>query len=117
MKGNVTTIIVSFLEEFGKILTYSENLPNFFGYSNMEFTTVKNLNALLPDIVRIHHDNLIRRLLISGKPVVLGRYRYTFAKSKSGFLFPIKIFVNVYQSTKQDFTFSSLFLKVANKTK
>ena len=59
MKKNVISIVASFLNEWGKILLSSDGCPRFFGYSSGEFSTLKNINQLMPDIIANNHDTII----------------------------------------------------------
>ncbi len=50
----------------------------------------------MPDFIGNEHDLFIKRILREGRPKIVRKYRAAVGKSKAGYIFPIKIFVNYF---------------------
>ena len=66
----------------------------------------------MPDVIAKFHDNFIYRLVDSGIPTIVRRYRVAPAKDKQGFLFPLNIYVTYFWHILDDFCFSGLLIKL-----
>ncbi len=112
ISGNVISIVASFSKEQGKILNYSERTPSFFGYTMNEFSNIVSVKELMPSVIAKNHDHFVKRLINSGDPHILRRYRLAVAKDKAGFVFPINIYINYFFNNASEFCFSSLIIKI-----
>lgn len=112
MAGNVVSIIASFSKDQGKIISYSERSPEMFGYTDLEFQSLKSVKDLMPNIISFYHDWFITRLINEGTNRILRTYRMTVCKNKLGFLMPINIYINYFFSLQDDFCFSGLVVKL-----
>ncbi|EAR83653.2 transmembrane protein, putative (macronuclear) [Tetrahymena thermophila SB210] len=111
LQGNVATIIAHFRTKVGKILKYSASAPIFFGYKKLEFDSLQSVNEIMPQTIGEKHDLFLERFIDSGQSKILRQYRQAFAKSKQGFIFPVKIYINYFFELHNDFIFSSLIVR------
>ncbi|KAL4490433.1 hypothetical protein ABPG72_002643 [Tetrahymena utriculariae] len=111
LQGNVATVIAHFRTKVGKILKYSASAPIFFGYKKLEFDSLQSVNEIMPQMIGEKHDLFLERFIDSGQSKILRQYRQAFAKSKQGFIFPIKIYINYFFELHNDFIFSSLIVR------
>ena len=111
----LATCQVSFLQNKGYLLkeTRSEKLARFFGYSFSEFQSVSSISALMPSEIECFHDRFFHNFLNRNKNEVQEKKESveTFALSKEGFIFPVKVFLGVNLSFLQDFVMNAGFLK------
>ncbi|KAL4500474.1 hypothetical protein ABPG72_003425 [Tetrahymena utriculariae] len=114
LSGNVGSIIASFKTEkdAGKILQYSERIPQIFNYDRGEFVNKDRVKDLIPDCISILHDSFLQRLIQTGIAKTVRSYRTMFAKNKDGFIFLCKLFINYYFVKQDDFAFSALIIKI-----
>ncbi|EAS04238.2 transmembrane protein, putative (macronuclear) [Tetrahymena thermophila SB210] len=114
LSGNVGSIIASFKTEkdAGKILQYSERIPQIFSYDRGEFVNKDRVKDLIPDCISILHDQFLQRLIQTGIAKTVRSYRTMFAKNKNGFIFLCKLFINYYFVKQDDFAFSALIIKI-----
>jgi len=96
MKGYVCSIIAGFKTTNGILINTSESAPKFFGYKKMEFETITTINELMPTAISVNHNKIFNRLIESGIPKTIRKYRMAVGKFKNGYIFPINIFVNYY---------------------
>ena len=66
----------------------------------------------MPDFIGTNHDLFIKRILREGKPKILRKYRLVTGKSKLGYIFPAKLFVNYFFGVSNDYCYSALIVKV-----
>ncbi|KAL4454324.1 hypothetical protein ABPG74_012281 [Tetrahymena malaccensis] len=114
LSGNVGSIIASFKTEkdAGKILQYSERIPQIFNYDRGEFVNKDRVKDLIPDCISILHDQFLQRLIQTGIAKTVRSYRTMFAKNKNGFIFLCKLFINYYFVKQDDFAFSALIIRI-----
>ncbi|KAL4483862.1 hypothetical protein ABPG72_006237 [Tetrahymena utriculariae] len=112
LQGNVGSIIASFknVKENGKILKFSEKIPQIFKYNKGEFQTKESVTDLIPDCIGRLHDQFLMRLISTGVAKTVRNYRTMFAKDKMGYIFRVKLFINFYFIKQDDFAFSSLVI-------
>ncbi|KAL4437687.1 hypothetical protein ABPG74_012362 [Tetrahymena malaccensis] len=112
LQGNVGSIIASFknIKENGKILKFSEKIPQIFKYNKGEFQTKESVTDLIPDCIGRLHDQFLMRLISTGVAKTVRNYRTMFAKDKMGYIFRVKLFINFYFIKQDDFAFSSLVI-------
>ncbi|EWS75881.1 transmembrane protein, putative (macronuclear) [Tetrahymena thermophila SB210] len=112
LQGNVGSIIASFknVKENGKILKFSEKIPQIFKYNKGEFITKESVTDLIPDCIGRLHDQFLMRLISTGVAKTVRNYRTMFAKDKMGYIFRVKLFINFYFIKQDDFAFSSLVI-------
>ncbi|KAL4510802.1 hypothetical protein ABPG72_004956 [Tetrahymena utriculariae] len=112
LNGDVASIVMSYKDQKCQLEKYSNRTPNFFGYNNEEFKIIKIPEPLLPDIIAVYHNYYVGRIVREGTPKILRRYRQLVAKSKSGFLFPVKLFADYFFNIHDSLCFSALLLKL-----
>ncbi|KAL4505576.1 hypothetical protein ABPG73_004461 [Tetrahymena malaccensis] len=137
LQGNVGSIIASFknVKENGKILKFSEKIPQIFKYEKGEFQTKvfiyffklkitfffekeitefflfkESVTDLIPHCIGRLHDQFLMRLITTGIAKTVRNYRTMFAKDKFGYIFRVKLFINFYFIKQDDFAFSSLVI-------
>lgn len=66
----------------------------------------------MPDFIGNEHDVFIKRILREGRPKIIRKYRAAVGKSKTGYIFPIKIFVNYFFGVSNDYCYSALLVKI-----
>ncbi|EAR94735.2 transmembrane protein, putative (macronuclear) [Tetrahymena thermophila SB210] len=112
LQGNVGSIIASFknVKENGKILKFSEKIPQIFKYEKGEFQTKESVTDLIPNCIGRLHDQFLMRLITTGVAKTVRNYRTMFAKDKYGYIFRVKLFINFYFIKQDDFAFSSLVI-------
>lgn len=71
----------------------------------------------MPDVIAAYHDNFLKRLVYSGEPKIVRKYRMAVGKNKEGYIFPIKLYVNYYWGIKNDFCVSALALRIQSHEK
>ncbi|KAL4482185.1 hypothetical protein ABPG72_014998 [Tetrahymena utriculariae] len=112
LQGNVGSIIASFknVKENGKILKFSEKIPQIFKFEKGEFQTKESVTDLIPHCIGRLHDQFLMRLITTGVAKTVRNYRTMFAKDKYGYIFRVKLFINFYFIKQDDFAFSSLVI-------
>ena len=97
--GNVVTVQSSFLKSNGTILESSKNikLAKFFNYSSEEIKSLKTIESLMPNIIAENHQKFIHYFMNRARSKKDKEHVFipTFAMNKSGFLFPIKLYVGL----------------------
>jgi len=97
--GNVVTVQASFLKSNGTILESSKNikLAKFFNYSSEEIKSIKNIESLMPDIIAENHKKFIKYFMNRSRSKKDKEHVFvpTFAMNKSGFIFPIKLYIGL----------------------
>ncbi len=111
LRGEVTSVVSGFRTKIANLLSYAESAPGFFGYTKQEFEKIYSLNDLMPFCIAFHHDVFIFRLISTGQPKIIRKYRTAIGKDKNGFIFPVNIYVNYFFNV-DDFSFSGLLLKL-----
>ena len=124
------SIIVSYLQNWSKIIKYSNNCANMFGllrkkinlifkillifkgYSFSEFSTLNNVNQLMPEFIGNNHDSFIQNFFQSGKSSLFKNFKLIFARDKNGFIFPVKFYLNLFNKYFYDICFSGVIFKI-----
>lgn len=69
----------------------------------------------MPSVIGNIHDNIIKRIAKGGDEKVMHSFRTQFGSSKKGFIFPLKIYLNVYfDHSIDELLFSSFIMKIQN---
>lgn len=116
LDSNIIVLMTSLLNNEGKLLEIEENdkIPLFFGYSPLEFTSIKLLPQLMPDYIGKNHSNFIRNSFRSVKQEKKDLFVESFAKDKKGFVFAVKIYKGFNFDYKDDFIIIAALLKEEN---
>ncbi|KRX02149.1 PAS domain [Pseudocohnilembus persalinus] len=117
LQGNVGILVVSFRQEKGKILRYSQQIPNIYGYDQQEFQTITSIKQLMPKIIGDNHDLFINRLVQTGQPKIMRTYRRALSRNKEGFIIDMNLYVNYYFQISHEFSFSALGLHMISQSK
>ena len=115
LDDNVLLIQASFLGSDGNLLESCKNekLAHFFNYTLEECKSIKHISQFMPRLLRGFHQRLVEWYI--NKP----RHRNTvekpnfdsYAVTKTGLIFPIKLYVGPSFEYKGDFVFQATLLK------
>ena len=61
----------------------------------------------MPSIISNNHHLFLQRLMETGKPKFIRKYRKVFGKSKAGYIFPLNLYIN-YIWNFEEFCMSAL---------
>ena len=110
-EDNVIPLKVSFLTHKGAILEESKTLrlARFFQYEKDELKNLCLFN-LMPEIIADHHDGFLAWQLTktTNQKQNLNKYIDSYARFKSGLIFPIKVYIGYGFEHKQDFVLQGL---------
>lgn len=115
----IATLTASFLTNEGRLREDSktDKAAEFFGYSSVEFRSIKLLSSLMPKYIAQHHDDFLRRFLKKSKQELEENTRRiidTYALDKREFIFPIRIFFGYNVDYKDDFVMIAALMKFNN---
>ena len=88
MEGAIDGIIT--INESGEVQTFNKAAEELFGYSREEIVG-SNVNAVVPEPVRSHHDQYISNYLKTGIKKAIGATVEVEAVRKDGTLFPARV--------------------------
>lgn len=114
INGTVVSIVASFKNKTGDIVSYSQRTPQFFGYDVKEFEDFTDIQQLMPLHIAQIHNNIIANFIEYGNSnsqTYLRQFKQNFGLDKNGFIFPIIIYINYYFVNPDDFCFSALMQK------
>ncbi|KRX03708.1 hypothetical protein PPERSA_03669 [Pseudocohnilembus persalinus] len=103
----VHTIAVSIGQEKGKVISFSHQAPQFFGYSKYEFSLMKNINEIIPQTIAEYHNEIIDDFIITGETQLVEKSQYVMSKNQQGFLVPIYLFISYNYTYADDFIFNA----------
>lgn len=102
-------------DSIGQILSYTEAAPQFFDYTEKEFSMLRSINELVPYPMRTHHDQIMQHFIDSAfKQKFLSNKRQSLAMSFRGFLVPIQKFYYLQYSQSQDTMVMDVFCQKLN---
>lgn len=90
MDAAVDAIII--IDRVGCIQRFNHSAQRIFGYAEREVLD-QNVNMLMPEPVRSHHDGFISRYLATGEAAIIGIGRDVMGQRKSGEVFPMRLSV------------------------
>ena len=67
----------------------------------------------MPNLISQKHELFIDRFIDEGTYRILRTYRVTLARSKEGYILPVKVYINYFFEIHNDFVFSGLILKIS----
>ena len=92
------------IDERGIVLSFSAAAERMFGYAAAEVCGL-NVSLLMPSPHREHHDEYIRRYLVSGERRIVGIGRVVAGRRRDGSTFPMELAVGeVSQGGRRLFT-------------
>jgi PAS domain S-box-containing protein len=98
LDNTVDSIIT--IDEKGAILAFNKASEQTFGHRKEEVLG-KNINILMPEPFRSHHDTYMQNYLSTGQKKIIGIGRELLAKRKDGSTFPIRLSVSEVFTGKQ----------------
>ena len=112
----IITFLISYLKFEGNIKEdyKSEKAARFFGYSELEFRTIKTLNPLMPLYIGQFHNRFLSNFFRKSKKSLKNSKNYieSFAVNKKEFVFPIKVFYGYNFDYKEDFVMMAAIMKI-----
>jgi two-component system sensor kinase FixL len=90
MDAAVDAIII--IDQQAIIRRFNQTAQNLFGYSEDEVLG-RNVNLLMPESIRAHHDGYLKSYLETGKAAIIGQGREETGVKKSGEKFPMRLSV------------------------
>lgn len=85
-------------KDFCKIVNSNSSASILFGYSKNQILNRK-VEMLMPSILAQHHDGFVSNYLGSMEGNLINKERFVLAKHKTGYLFPVIIFVKVVENS------------------
>lgn len=107
-KGSLSALLASAVDgivvihENGEIQTVSTSAARLFGYDMAEFIG-RNVNFLMPEEHRRHHDGYMRAYRTTGVSNVIGKGREVNGRRKDGSIFPMHLSVGKFEEDGQTF--------------
>ncbi len=92
-------IAVVTIDEEARILTFSRQVQLTFGHKEADVLG-KNVNILMPEPDRSHHDSYLNRYLQSDEKRIIGRARTVNAVRSNGDVFPAVLHVSEFMDGK-----------------
>lgn len=95
---SVAHLRVGFIENNGKIISYSPNVPQFFGHTKDNFRYITHVHALMPRPFSLFHDQLVDRFLDTKQCKFFSNLDQCLALDKSGYCFKVYkcIYINIF---------------------
>ena len=90
---------------WGKIVNFSDKLPNALGYKKQEFNYVTHIKDIMPTSIATIHDDIIRCMMTQGNDTIINNQRYIFLKNKNNILIRVQVFIsmNLYYAEELPF--------------
>lgn len=104
-------------KDFCKIVNLNSAASSLFGYTKNQLMSKfeanildRKVDTLMPKILAEYHDSFVSNYLKTMKGNLIDNERFLLAQHKTGYLFPVNIFVKVIEnSAKQSLHFISYF--------
>lgn len=112
LSGNSIVIQISLLHEKGKIMSQkTERIASFFGYNSKDFQSIFSINSLMPELISNNHSMFLNRFIKYGPSTQFLKGKQVYAKTAQGFIFPIKMNLNLRFVMSEDFIISGVLTK------
>ncbi len=109
---NVLEAVIT-IDAKGIISSFNPAAERIFGYARDE-AVGRNVDMLMPEPERSHHDSYIRRYCETGKKTSIGEEREILALRKDGCVFPAELSVNVV-SIEGGISFSGIIRDITQR--
>ena len=118
---NILICLVSFLKYDGKFREDSktEKIAHFFGYSAIEFRSIKTIKSVMPKYIASYHDHFIANYFKRNKRPENQENTLkvdSFALNKNEFIFPIRVFFGYNFDYKDDFVMIAAIMRPIDNT-
>ncbi|EAS02005.2 transmembrane protein, putative (macronuclear) [Tetrahymena thermophila SB210] len=102
---NVLYLTATMGKIWGKIVNFSDKLPNALGYKKQEFNYVTHIKDIMPTSIATIHDEIIRCMMTQGNDSIINNKRQIFLRNKSNFLIRVNVFIsmNLYYTEELPF--------------
>ncbi|KAL4468145.1 hypothetical protein ABPG72_019149 [Tetrahymena utriculariae] len=109
-------IYISLIQPIGIIKNASFSVQSMFGYTSSELIN-KNCNVLIPDQLKLVHDQILNRFVTSGQMngINAGQLQ-VFGINQNGFAIPVNLRIRLDQSQSNDFGASAFFTYQNNQS-
>ncbi|EAR87206.2 transmembrane protein, putative (macronuclear) [Tetrahymena thermophila SB210] len=114
-QGNIITIFTSVNQNYKILNRSNSSLANFFGFNQIEFSSFKRIEDLMPTYISNIHQQLINGFIHKGHSQILSSNQKVFSINKQGFIFPVQLQVSVNYSYQDDFRMSATLLKLISQ--
>ena len=98
----------------GKILNVSKAIQSVFGYEKTELQN-SVISVLMPNLIGKNHARYLESFVKTGNSRILYNQRLTYAKEKSGHIFPIWLVVKQMNSIDGEITYAGLVRPLTEK--
>lgn len=99
---DASPVAIITMNERRQILTFSKQAEIAFGHKESEVIG-KNINILMPEPDRTHHDDYVKRYLETGEKRIIGTARPIMAQRRSGEAFPAVLHVSEFHHSERIF--------------
>lgn len=112
LSGNSIVLQISLLHEKGKIMNQkTERIASFFDYNSKDFQSIFSVNSLMPELISNNHSMFLNRFIKYGPSTQFLKGKHVYAKNAEGFIFPIKLNLNLRFVVSEDFIISGVLTK------
>jgi hypothetical protein len=96
------------IDERGKILKMTRNVPGYFGYAREEMVGF-NINLFMPTLFGKYHGKFLSNFVDKGRIKLLkSKNRMVFGKNKKKFIFPVQVQLKTEHLLANEFGASAL---------
>lgn len=99
---DASPVAVVTINENGLILSFSRKAEATFGYSEDE-AVGKNINILMPEMLRAAHDACLRRYIETGEERILGKQSMVSGQRRNGDQFPAILHISEFSDGRRIF--------------